>query len=78
MVLGRLFHYGFDAALFTTVLAGVKKNSGYTPDLTQITNPTMKSAAETYIGIGESIFGMIQGTVVNSGYFTNGISGKDK
>ncbi|KAF9029870.1 DUF1748-domain-containing protein [Rhodocollybia butyracea] len=71
MSLGRLFHYTFDAVLLSTVLAGVKRSSGYTPDLTQISNSTAKSAAETYLGFGESIFGMIQASAVNSSYFTN-------
>ncbi|KAJ3725648.1 DUF1748-domain-containing protein [Lentinula guzmanii] len=71
MALGRLFHYAFDATLVSTVLAGVKKTSGFSLDIDQITtNPTAKSAAESYLGLGESIYGMIQGTVVNSGYFT--------
>ncbi|KIK62622.1 hypothetical protein GYMLUDRAFT_164470 [Collybiopsis luxurians FD-317 M1] len=71
MALGRLFHYAFDAIIVSTVLAGVKKNSGFSPDLNQITNPSLKSAAETYLGFGETVFGMIQGSAVNSGYFTN-------
>ncbi|KAJ3992180.1 DUF1748-domain-containing protein [Lentinula boryana] len=71
MALGRLFHYAFDATLVSTVLAGVKKTSGFSLDIDQITtNSTVKSAAESYLGLGESIYGMIQGTVVNNGYFT--------
>ncbi|KAJ4480132.1 DUF1748-domain-containing protein [Lentinula aciculospora] len=72
MALGRLFHYAFDAVLVSTVLAGVKKTSGFSLDIDQLTtNSTAKSAAESYLGIGDSIYGMIQGSVVNSGYFTN-------
>lgn len=29
----------------------------------------MRSVADRYLGIGETIFDMIQGTVVNSSYF---------
>jgi hypothetical protein len=34
MVLGRLAHYGFDLVLVSTVLAGVRRSSGfgYVPD----------------------------------------------
>lgn len=30
MVLGRVVHYGVDAVLFSTLLAGIKRTSGYT------------------------------------------------
>lgn len=30
MVLGRLAHYAIDAALVSTVLAGVRRSSGFT------------------------------------------------
>ncbi|KAE9389805.1 DUF1748-domain-containing protein [Gymnopus androsaceus JB14] len=72
MALGKLFHYALDAALLSTVLAGVKKSSGFSPDLAQISNPTARSLAETYLGFGESVFGIVQGSVVNSAYFTHG------
>lgn len=29
MVLGRLFHYTFDIVLLSTVLAGVKRHTGF-------------------------------------------------
>jgi hypothetical protein len=29
MVLGRLFHYTFDAIMVSTVLAGVRRSSGF-------------------------------------------------
>jgi hypothetical protein len=34
MVLGRLFHYSFDAIMLSTVLAGVRRSSGFTYALT--------------------------------------------
>ncbi|KAF5392264.1 hypothetical protein D9757_001570 [Collybiopsis confluens] len=71
MVLGRLFHFTFDAVMVSTVLAGVKKNSGFGFDVDKFSDPTLKSVAEKYFGVGETVFGMIQGTAVNSGYFTN-------
>ncbi|CAL1716599.1 unnamed protein product [Somion occarium] len=69
MVLGRLFHYAADAVLLSTVLAGVKRSSGFVPATNNIGDDTMRSVAEKYLGIGETIFDMIQGTVVNSAYF---------
>ncbi|KAF9267659.1 DUF1748-domain-containing protein [Marasmius fiardii PR-910] len=69
MALGRLFHYAFDAAMVSTVLAGVRRSSGFTPDASKIEQPAIRSAAETFLSIGESVFDMIQGTAVNSQYF---------
>lgn len=36
MVLGRLFHYAIDAVLVSTVVAGVRRSSGFTYVLTFI------------------------------------------
>ncbi|KAJ7674176.1 hypothetical protein B0H17DRAFT_832822, partial [Mycena rosella] len=69
MALGRLFHYAFDAVLLSTVAAGVRRSSGFTPDTASISEPTVRSVADRYLGVGESIFDMIQATAVNSAYF---------
>ncbi|THV02756.1 DUF1748-domain-containing protein [Dendrothele bispora CBS 962.96] len=69
MALGRLAHYAFDAALLSTVFAGVRRSSGFSPDASQITQPQLRSAAETFLVVGESIFDLIQATAVNSQYF---------
>ena len=84
-MIGRAAHYLFDAALVSTVLAGVRRSSGFTyvslsfPDnchlaacsveTDKISDATLRSATEKYLGFGETIFEMIQGTVVNSQYF---------
>lgn len=36
---------------------------------TLITDPTIRSIADRYFGIGETIFDMIQASAVNSEYF---------
>ncbi|KAJ7158923.1 hypothetical protein C8R46DRAFT_907020 [Mycena filopes] len=69
MAIARLFHYAFDAVLLSTVAAGVRRSSGFTPDSASISDPTIRSIADRYLGIGESIFDMIQATAVNSTYF---------
>lgn len=56
MVLGRLVHYAGDAVLITTVLAGIKRQTGLRPDIDRIAEPTTKSVLEKYLGIGEFIF----------------------
>ncbi|KAF9818573.1 hypothetical protein IEO21_02678 [Rhodonia placenta] len=69
MVLGRVFHYALDAVLISTVVAGVRRSSGFAPDTNAISEPTLRSTAERFLGIGETIFDMIQGSAVNSDYF---------
>jgi len=39
------------------------------PDASQITQPQLRSVAETFLGVGESIFDLLQATAVNSEYF---------
>ncbi|WWC90747.1 uncharacterized protein L201_005684 [Kwoniella dendrophila CBS 6074] len=69
MVLGRLVHYAFDALAISTVLAGVKKTTGYAPATDQIPDSSIKSITDTYLSAGETVFGIIAGSSVNSQYF---------
>ena len=88
MVLGKLVHYTADAVLLSTVLAGVRRSSGfssviyfnlthcpcitsrrYRPNASAISDPTVRSVAEKFLGVGETIFDMVQATAVNSSYF---------
>ncbi|KAH9928754.1 uncharacterized protein B0H18DRAFT_832230, partial [Fomitopsis serialis] len=67
MALGRIFHYAVDAVLLSTVVAGVRRSAGFRPDTEGIIpDPTMRSIADRYLGVGETIFDMIQATAVNS------------
>jgi hypothetical protein len=68
-MLGKLAHYAFDAVLLSTVVAGVRRSSGFTPDASIIPDPTVRSVAEKFLGVGETVFDMIQATAVNSSYF---------
>ena len=42
---------------------------GYSPATNNIADDNIRSATEKYLGIGESIFDMLQGTAVTSSYF---------
>ncbi|KAI0326481.1 DUF1748-domain-containing protein [Cubamyces sp. BRFM 1775] len=68
-MLGRLFHIAGDVVLVSTVLAGVKRSSGFAVDTEKISDPTIRGVADKFLGVGETIFDMIQGTAVNSEYF---------
>ncbi|KAF8736582.1 hypothetical protein AX14_014318 [Amanita brunnescens Koide BX004] len=70
MVLGRLAHYALDAVLLSTVVAGVRRSSGFAPDTSLINDPSIRSLAERYLGVGDSVFDMIQAIAVNSPYCT--------
>ncbi|KAH9998824.1 hypothetical protein BJV74DRAFT_824033 [Russula compacta] len=69
MVLGRLTHYAIDAILLSTVVAGVKRSTGFVPNTESISNPTIRSLTEQYLGLGETVFNALQGTAVTSPYF---------
>ncbi|KAH0833127.1 hypothetical protein J3R83DRAFT_12124, partial [Lanmaoa asiatica] len=69
MVLGRFVHYAADAILVSTVIAGIRRSSGFTIETNRISDPTMRSMAERFLGVGETIFDMAQTTAINSDYF---------
>lgn len=56
MVLGRLLHYASDALLVSTVLAGIKRQTGLQPDINRISEPTTRGLLEKYLGFGEFVF----------------------
>lgn len=74
MVLGRLVHYAFDAVLLSTVIAGVRRSSGFSPDTPLLSDPTLRSVADKFLGVGETVFDVVQASAVNSGYFKRGSS----
>lgn len=69
MVLGRLVHYAVDAVLLSTVLAGMKRSSGFAPDTLFISDPTARGAVESYLKIGDTVFDVLQATAINSTYW---------
>ncbi|KZO91144.1 DUF1748-domain-containing protein [Calocera viscosa TUFC12733] len=69
MVLGRLVHYAADAVLISTLLAGVKRSSGFSPDTLLISDATTRSIVDKYLAVGDTIFDMVQATAVNSAYW---------
>ncbi|KAI6037673.1 hypothetical protein EDC04DRAFT_2701501 [Pisolithus marmoratus] len=69
MALGRLFHYAVDAVLVSTVLAGIRQSSGFAIQTSTISDPTLRSLAERYLGVGETIFNVAQASAMNSEFF---------
>jgi len=68
-MLGRLVHYTFDAVLLSTVVAGVRRSSGFEPQTALIPEATVRSVAESFLGVGETIFDIVQAAAVNSSYW---------
>ncbi|GMK58279.1 hypothetical protein CspeluHIS016_0503110 [Cutaneotrichosporon spelunceum] len=69
-MLGRLIHLGFDAIAISTVLAGIKKTTGFAPDTAQIPESSViRTIADKYLGAGESVFNLVAGQAVTSEYF---------
>lgn len=88
MVLGRIIHYAVDAVLVSTVIAGVRRSSGFScvgvsslhrcmllsisfcsPDIPLLSDSTFRSVADRFLGVGETVFDVIQASAVNSSYF---------
>nr|GAT53805.1 predicted protein [Mycena chlorophos] len=55
-MLGKLVHIGLDLALISVVLAGLKRNTGLTPKLTQVPNKDVRQLLRTYLEFGEYAF----------------------
>ncbi|ORZ03985.1 hypothetical protein BCR43DRAFT_521032 [Syncephalastrum racemosum] len=52
---GKLFHYTVDAMLVTTVLAGIKRNTGLQPATSKIENADVRGYVEKYLQLGERV-----------------------
>ncbi|KAL9940882.1 hypothetical protein V8E36_000370 [Tilletia maclaganii] len=68
-MLGRLAHYAADAVLLSTVLAGVKRTSGLSPDLTQLPEGTPRDLTGKFLGFGEFTFDSLMAAAHASKYF---------
>jgi len=66
---GRLTRLAIDLVAISTILAGVKRSTGFAPSTHLIKDASIRSFFESYFGFGDRIFGLICGYVVNSGYF---------
>ena len=86
MVFGRLVHYAVDAVLLSTVVAGVRRSTGFEwvagpeqrmhnstilcrPQTALISEPTIRSMVERFMGVGETVFDVAQASAVNSSYW---------
>ncbi|KAF5211247.1 hypothetical protein E0198_002548 [Clavispora lusitaniae] len=66
---GKAIHYGFDLVIVSAFLAGVRRNTGLTPDLDMLPNESANYYAQKYLDIGESIFDYSSAYLRSSDYF---------
>ncbi|KAK1924179.1 hypothetical protein DB88DRAFT_270070 [Papiliotrema laurentii] len=66
---GRLTRLAVDLIAISTILAGVKKTTGFAPSTNKIKDASIRTFLETYFGLGEKVFGLICGFAVSSDYF---------
>ncbi|CAO1613240.1 unnamed protein product [Jaminaea pallidilutea] len=87
-MLGRIAHYTFDAVLVSTVLAGVKRHTGFTPESdpnaklhTPVplisSNDTTHYYFRKYLGVGEYVFDRASGFASRSVHFKKVLSDSD-
>ncbi|WVQ82388.1 hypothetical protein IAT38_004516 [Cryptococcus sp. DSM 104549] len=70
---GRLGHIFFDLIAISTIIAGVKKSTGYTFNTATIGDSAVRSFLDSYFSMGETVFGMLSGYAVNSRYFKRNV-----
>ena len=54
--MGRIVHYAVDLTLFAGFLAGVKKNTGITVNMSMIPEPTIEKYAWKYLDYGDYVY----------------------
>ncbi|OAV98333.1 hypothetical protein PTTG_00379 [Puccinia triticina 1-1 BBBD Race 1] len=72
MVVGRITHYAFDLALISTILAGIKRNTGYSVKLHELPEGAPRTVASSYLQAGEKIFDYVSAYSHTSSYFHRG------
>ncbi|GAA6062861.1 hypothetical protein JCM10212_006114 [Sporobolomyces blumeae] len=69
MVLGRLVHYTFDIVLISTVLAGMKRQTGFQFSTASVPEGPARQTANTFLGLGERVFDTAAGLSYTSSWF---------
>ncbi|ORZ19588.1 hypothetical protein BCR42DRAFT_410069 [Absidia repens] len=66
---GKLAHLTADAVLVSTVLAGIKRNTGLQPKTSAIENEDIRSYIQKYLNVGEWVLDNSIVYLNNSDYF---------
>ncbi|RLV85054.1 hypothetical protein JA9_000571, partial [Meyerozyma sp. JA9] len=65
----RAIHITADLVLVSAFLAGVKRNTGLTPNLDSIESENIRYYSKKYLDVGDSIFDYSAAYFGGSGYF---------
>ncbi|KAF7724492.1 hypothetical protein EC973_000942 [Apophysomyces ossiformis] len=68
-MLSRVLHLAVDAALISTILAGIKRTTGLQPAVKKIENKEIRGYFEKYLAVGEWILDTTIVLMSNSSYF---------
>jgi len=68
-MLGRLIHYGFDAVLISTCLAGIRRSTGLTIKKKPSENESVNGFLDSYLWVGETVMDQSVAMISASGYF---------
>ncbi|KAI8367657.1 uncharacterized protein BYT42DRAFT_618074 [Radiomyces spectabilis] len=66
---GKLFHFAADAMLITTVLAGIKRNTGLQIATSKIEDNNIRSYLDKYLDFGDTLLDQAVYQMQKSGYF---------
>ncbi|BGP56794.1 hypothetical protein JCM8202_004434 [Rhodotorula sphaerocarpa] len=69
MVLGRLMHYTLDVVLVSTVLAGVKRHTGFQVSTSSLPDGPARHTADTVLFAGDRVFDIVAATSFSSSWF---------
>ncbi|CAO3630683.1 unnamed protein product [Cunninghamella blakesleeana] len=68
-MLGKIVHFSVDAVLVSTVLAGIKRNTGLEPKLSTIESEDVRSYVQKYLNVGDWVLDNSLAYLSNSKYF---------
>ncbi|BEI81249.1 hypothetical protein CcaverHIS002_0204090 [Cutaneotrichosporon cavernicola] len=66
---GRLTRLAIDLVAISTLLAGIKRSTGYSLHTGRVKDSTWRNLLDAYLGIGENVFAFCCGFAVSSSYF---------
>lgn len=65
----KSIHLGADLLAVSAVLAGIRRNTGLTPDLDQIPNESARYYTKKYLGLGELVLDTSSAFMSQSEFF---------
>lgn len=71
--IGKIVHFAVDITLFAGFLAGIKKNTGITPDISIIQEPNVQYYANKYFDYGDTVYDSTVNFMRTSKYFVKNL-----